>query len=326
MMRRSNKNPIITRQDIQSDNPALSDVSSVFNPGAVRINGKTNLLMRVQNRGRETYLVRADSFDGFSFNVDPNPTPVAGLEILEETIYHVYDPRITNIGSHLYVTLAVDTDDGCRTILTRGENLSSLEYIGLMWDSDARNGVLFPEKIGGRYMGLVRPNVAADPNQPVSGSEIWLVESSDLREWRPVKPIMSGRPHYWDELIGSGPPPVKTKDGWLHVYHGVATHFMSANIYQAGVCLLDLEDPSVVIARSRYNILEPREDYELIGQVPNVVFPTGMVVDTSESDSFAPPDSNVIIYYGAADTVVAAVVTTIGELLGFSCRSGAPCS
>ena len=96
--------------------------------------------------------------------------------------------------------------------------------------------------------------------------------------WEPVATLIEGRFHYWDEFIGSGPPPVKTRQGWLHIYHGVAGHFGSSNIYQAGVMLLDLQDPSKVLSRSWCNILEPREMYELTGQVPNVVFPSGMIV------------------------------------------------
>lgn len=130
---------------------------------------------------------------------------------------------------------------------------------------------------------------------------------------------MSGRPHFWDELIGSGPPPVKTREGWLHVYHGIATHFATSNIYQAGVALLDLNDPAVVKYRCRNNILEPREMYELVGQVPNVVFPSGMIVDDHDDEGYALAESRVIIYYGAADTVVGAVVTTIADLLE-ACR------
>jgi len=126
---------------------------------------------------------------------------------------------------------------------------------------------------------------------------------------------MAGRFHYWDEFIGSGPPPVKTRRGWLHVYHGVAMHFGSANIYQAGVSLLDLGDPSKLVGRSRGNILEPREIYELAGQVPNVVFPSGMIVEEFDAEGFALPASPVKIYYGAADTVVGLAVTTVGELL-----------
>ena len=126
---------------------------------------------------------------------------------------------------------------------------------------------------------------------------------------------MGGRFHYWDEFIGSGPPPVKTRRGWLHLYHGVATHFGSANIYQAGVSLLDLKDPTKVLGRSRGNILEPREPYELCGQVPNVVFPSGMVVEDYDAEGYALAASLVKVYYGAADTVVGLAVSTVGELL-----------
>ena len=150
---------------------------------------------------------------------------------------------------------------------------------------------------------------------------MWLVESENLSDWRPVGPVMQGRPHFWDELIGSGPPPVKTREGWLHIYHGVATHFSSVNIYQAGVCLLDLDDPTRVLSRSRYNILEPREDYELTGQVPNVVFPTGLIVSHYDPDGFALPGSTVTVYYGAADTVVGAAHTAVDELMN-QCHAG----
>lgn len=137
----------------------------------------------------------------------------------------------------------------------------------------------------------------------------------DLINWDPVAPLISGRFHYWDEFIGSGPPPVKTREGWLHVYHGVAGHFGSANIYQGGVMLLDLNDPSKVIGRCRHNILEPREIWEMAGQVPNVCFPSGWVVENLDEEGFALPESEVKIYYGAADTVVGLYHTTVQELL-----------
>ncbi len=314
-MRRSDQNPILTRCDICGDIPGLTDVSSVFNPGAAAIDQQTHLLLRVQSRGRETSLVRAVSDDGTDFRIAREPSVVTGLEAIGRRIYHVYDPRITAVGKLLLITLAVDTDDGCRAVLTRSTDLTRLEYVGQIWDGEARNGVLFPEKIGGKFCGLVRPNEDKHSDHPATGSAVWLVESNDLIRWRSVKPIMHGRPHYWDELIGSGPPPIKTRAGWLHVYHGVATHFSSVNIYQAGVCLLDLDDPTKVVARSRYNILEPREDYELVGQVPNVVFPSGSIVDHYDSTGFALPESTVTIYYGAADTVVAAAHTTVSELI-----------
>ncbi len=105
------------------------------------------------------------------------------------------------------------------------------------------------------------------------------------------------------------------------MYHGVAGHFGSSNIYQAGAMLLDLHDPAKVIGRCRCNVLEPREIYELAGQVPNVVFPSGMIVEKSDAEGFALPDSPVKIYYGAADTVVGLAETTIAELLA-ACAEG----
>ena len=132
---------------------------------------------------------------------------------------------------------------------------------------------------------------------------------------------MSGHHHYWDERIGAGPPPIKTPDGWLLVYHGIADHFGSCCIYQAGVALLDTENPGIVKARSRYNILEPREMYEMVGQVPNVVFPSGMIVDDCDKNGIARPESRVLIYYGAADTAVALATSTVDRLLA-ACFEG----
>jgi len=124
--------------------------------------------------------------------------------------------------------------------------------------------------------------------------------------------VFSGRHHYWDELVGAGPPPIKTSDGWLLFYHGIATHFQSVNIYQVGAALLDLENPSTVLARTKYNILEPRESYELTGQVPNVVFPTGLILN---DDLPVTRNSELMIYYGAADTSVCLATSTVGEIM-----------
>jgi len=314
-MRRSDQNPLITRLDIRCPLPELTDVTSVFNPGAIRIDDQTRLLLRVQNRGRETFLLRADSVGNDNFEFASSPAEVSGIDALERRIFHIYDPRIVVIENSMYISLAVDTDEGCYAIVTKSNDLQSLEYIGRMWSGEARNGVLFPERVNGRYLGLVRPNTASKSDEPASGSTIFLVESEDLCNWHSVGPVMQGRPHYWDELIGSGPPPIKTRQGWLHIYHGVATHFSSVNIYQAGVCLLDLKDPSQVLSRGRYNILEPREPYELVGQVPNVVFPTGAIVQQFDSEGFAEEPSPVDIYYGAADTVVAKATTSVRELI-----------
>jgi predicted GH43/DUF377 family glycosyl hydrolase len=312
---RSASNPILTRREIPAIPPLLVDPTSVFNPGAVRYDELFVLLLRVQSRGRETFLLRAASGDGEHFEVAREVVHLRGLEAVEERIYHVYDPRITMIGDICYIMVAMDTDSGCRLGTVQTYDFRTFDLLGIGEGEDVRNGVLFPEQIGGRFLRLDRPNRLSLEGGPTSGDEIVLSESKDLVEWKPVATVLRGRPHYWDERIGSGPPPVKTREGWLHVYHGIATHFGSVSIYQAGVVLLDLKDPTIVKARSRNNILEPRETYELIGQVPNVVFPSGMIVDSYDKDGCAVPDSKVWLYYGAADTSVALATTTVSRLI-----------
>lgn len=314
-LHRHPRNPILTRKDVPDIPPFLVDATSVFNPGATLFGARYMLMLRVQARSRETFLVMAESPDGVKFTVGKEIVRFNGIEKVREKVYHVYDARLTRLGDMNYVMFAMDMEGGCQLGLARTADFREFEFLGIVSSGDIRNGVLFPEKVGGRYLRMDRPNIARQSGGPTSGGTIWLSESDDLLAWRPVAPLMNGRFHYWDELIGSGPPPVKTRSGWLHLYHGVATHFGSASIYQAGVMLLDLENPSKVIGRCRGNLLEPREPYELTGQVPNVVFPSGIIVEKYDGEGFAEPESPVKVYYGAADTVIALATTTVRELL-----------
>ncbi|RJP63857.1 MAG: glycosidase [Ignavibacteriales bacterium] len=315
MLKRNTKNPILTRMDIPDVYPNVVDVSSVFNPGAIKYNGKYILLLRVQNRGRETFIMQAESDNGIDFKVENKIVEFKGIEKIKEKIYHIYDARITMLEDNYYVMFAMDMDAGCSLGLAKTKSFNEYEFLGIVSDGDIRNGVLFPEKINGKYVRFDRPNKVQLEGGPSSGNTICMSESDDLMKWKTVKAVMSGRFHYWDENIGSGPTPVKTREGWLHIYHGVATHFASSNIYQAGVSLHDLNDPSIIIGRGKYNILEPREIYELTGQVQNVVFPSGMIVEEFDEEGFAKPESKVLVYYGAADTVVGLATSTIKELI-----------
>ncbi len=314
-MKRHQINPILTRSDIPPIPPELVDVTSVFNPGAIKDGDTYRLMLRVQSRSRETFLVMAESPDGVNFTVENKIVNFKGIEKVTGRIFHIYDARITRIDGRFYIMFAMDMQDGCQLGLGVTDDFNSFEFLGITSNEDIRNGVLFPEKINGKYFRMDRPNKARHSGGPTSGSTIWLSESDNLIDWTPTAPLIDGRFHYWDEYIGSGPPPVKTRKGWLHVYHGVAGHFGSSNIYQGGVMLLDLNDPSKVIGRCRCNILEPREIWEVAGQVPNVTFPSGMVVEEFDDEDFALESSEVKIYYGAADTSVGLLITTISELL-----------
>lgn len=315
MLKRSKNNPILTRENIPDISPDLIDVSSVFNPGAVKYKNNYILLLRVQNRGRETCILKAESNDGVSFNVSEDPVYFKGIESLKEKIYHIYDARITKIENIYYIMFAMDMEGSCQLGLAKTMDFNQYEFIAQVSNEDVRNGVLFPEKIKGKFLRYDRPNRVQLSGGPTSGNTIYLSESDDLVHWTQTAPVISGRFHYWDENIGSGPPPVKTREGWLHIYHGVATHFGSSNIYQAGVILTDLNNPSSVLSRGRFNILEPRELYELIGQVPNVVFPSGMIVESFDKEGFAESNSKVLIYYGAADSSVCLAESTVAELI-----------
>ncbi len=313
-LRRHPVNPILTRLDIPEISPLVTDVTSVFNPGAIWFRDKYRLLLRVQTRGRETVLVPAASDDGVEFEIEDRVIEIRGLEAVGETIYHIYDPRLTEIDGIVYVVFAADVDGACRLGIAKTLDFVGFELVSFNSALDSRNGVLFPERIGGRFTRLERPNLEQVEGGVTSGAEVIVAFSDDLISWDDARPVMAGRCHFWDELIGSGPPPIKTRAGWLHVYHGIARHF-GAGIYQAGVVLLDLADPSVVLARSRQNILEPREMWEVVGQVPNVVFPSGMIVRNFDDEGYAKPEGEVLIYYGAADLVVGLATTTVGDLL-----------
>lgn len=307
--------PLIRPETIPPLNRAFEDVSSVFNPGAVASGDRDLLLLRVQDRGRRTHLLPAwhDLAGGIRFA--DRPLDTGYLSDIPATVYHAYDPRITRIDDRILVTLALDTDQGCHSALLDWSCYEHPELVGVSAAEDLRNCVLFPRRVDGRYLRLSRPNQQpAEPGNPASGQAIRLDESRDLVDWSPLGTVAAGRPRYWDEWIGAGPPPILTEAGWLVVYHGVATHFASSNIYQAGVLLLDRDNPAELIARSPMNFLEPRQDWERTGQVPNVVFPSGLCVSGAAGRPHRRED-RFRLYYGAADTVTGLLEGRLGGLL-----------
>lgn len=310
--------PVLTRGEIPAFHPDLVDPSSVFNPGALRRDGVDHLLLRVQDRGRRTHLLPAWTEDGHRFQLEARElAPPADL-LPGRRLHHVYDPRLSWLDGVCHLLAAADLDEGCRLLLARWPDFGELQWLGLTGEEDQRNGVLFTRRFGAPYEGqalrLTRPNRPSRPGEPASGSEIWLERSLDLLAWTPVACVARGRFHYWDELIGPGPPPVETEAGWLCVYHGVATHFASSHIYQAGVLLLDRHDPARVLGRSRLNILEPRQAWELSGQVGNVVFPSGLTTET-DAEGLASLDEPFRLYYGAADTCTGLAEGKLRDLL-----------
>jgi predicted GH43/DUF377 family glycosyl hydrolase len=139
-----------------------------------------------------------------------------------------------------------------------------------------------------------------------AGIATWISYSYDLIHWGNSEVLFETRPGYWDaDRIGPGAPPIRTKKGWLLIYHGVKKT-SAGPIYRLGVALFDLKDPAKLIGRSREPILSPAEYYERSGDVPNVVFTTGAILEKN---------GEVKIYYGACDTSICLATAHIDDLL-----------
>ncbi len=319
ILRRSPVNPILTRKDVPDVPPRLADPSGVLHPGACRLGGETRLLLRVDARTGESLLLPARSPDGFRFRVEPRIVRLEGLDTLPGTVHRVRDPRLTRLEGEVLVTVNLETDAGLRIGVARRAAPGRWDLVGTVGPGGEADGALFPEPVGGRYLMLTRPDAPGPAGGRELSGEIRLRESRDLAAWTPVGRVLEGRPRAFDERIGAGPPPVKTREGWLVLYLGVSAGAGTAGILQAGAALLALDDPTVVLARTRANLLEPREPWEVSGRAPNRVRPTGMVVEETDGDGFARPGSRVKVYYGAAGTGVGLALATVAELVG-ACR------
>ena len=136
---------------------------------------------------------------------------------------------------------------------------------------------------------------------------IWISYSEDLINWGDSHLLAAIRPGYWDcDRIGASAPPIETERGWLEIYHGVK-FTSSGPLYRLGVLLLDLENPNKVLGRSDIPVIAPREYYERVGDVNNVVFSCGAIYEEYTK--------NVKVYYGAADTCNCVGMAKMEDLL-----------
>ena len=293
------RNPILTGRDF----PAGSGIVRVFNSGVIKARGRYFMACRAEDRALRNYIWMADSADGLRFTPRPRPIslPHDDPEFAEYTAGMYYDPRITEIEGVFYLMHAAHSGHGCRLSLVRSTDLETFEWVGFVSETDNRNGVLFPERVGGLFCRLDRPNTGE------SFGDIWVSYSPDLLFWGRSRCVLRNSQIRWAwSKVGPGAVPIRTPEGWLTIFHGVRTQCKAHYVYQLGVCLLDLEDPSRIVALGNEAILEPTEDYELVGQTPSVVFTCGAVVED---------DGSVKLYYGGADTVMALATTTIERLL-----------
>jgi predicted GH43/DUF377 family glycosyl hydrolase len=245
------------------------------------------MLLTVEELEGHFSIYRADSADGEEFTIDAEPFMVrqqSAPEAMYESV-GIRDPRITPIDGEYFITYVADGDHGLRIALARTRDFRSVERLGYLTQVDVKNGVMFPRKIGDKYVLLKRPD---------AGRSIWLSYSDDLEFWGGCSAIMTPRGGFWDSnRIGPSAPPIEIAEGWLLIYYG-EKGTSAGPLVRLGAAVLDRDDPSRVLARSNVPILAPREKYERIGDVPNVVFSTGVLLD----------DGILDVYYGASDSCI----------------------
>jgi len=296
LIQRYKENPILTRDDVPYP------VGTVHNAGVVKHHDRYIMLFRSHTLNGRSIIGKAESKDGFSFTVDPNPFLVPATEgvFAEYEAFGVEDLRITPIEREYLLTYSAYSSHGVRIALARTKDFVTVERVALITQADLRNVVIFPQKFGGRYVRLDRPHSEITP------WSIWISYSPDLIHWGDSKMLIKPMPYHWDEMkIGPGAVPFKTSEGWLHIYHGVFKT-MAGAVYRLGVALHDLADPSKIIGVSDRWILQPEDPWEVSGYVPNVVFTCGAVPEN---------DGTVKIYWGGADTVMCVGTARVDELV-----------
>jgi predicted GH43/DUF377 family glycosyl hydrolase len=292
------------------DNPliAIEDIpfrcSDVWNAGVVHVDGEYILLITIESLQGQPAIYQARSRDGKHFSVDPEPFLAADpTRPCRYETSGLRDPRITRTDGVYYVTYVADSPCGLRVGLARTEDFRSVERLGIITEPDTKGGALFPEKINGRYALLERPN---------PGLSIWLSYSDDLEFWGSSVAVMTPRDGYWDcHRIGLAGPPLGIDTGWLLIYYGEKST-SAGPLMRLGAAILDAEDPSKVVARSNIPILSPREPYERIGDVPNVVYSCGAILEA---------DGTVRIYYGGSDSCICAGTAKLDDIIDI-CLAG----
>jgi len=292
---RYNKNPILTKEDVPFK------VNSIFNPGAVKFNGDYLLLCRVEMPVGRSSLVIAEGKDGFNFKVCEKPilTPEDHKDFYDYVKWGIEDARITQIENKFFLTYTGYSKYQPLIILAETEDFKSFKIHGPISEPSNKDCAIFPQKINGYYWRVDRPSAAYR-------RDIWISSSPDLIHWGGYRALLQPEEGTWEScIIGSSSTPVKTKDGWLMLYHGVRS-FGTGSIYKLGAALLDLEKPWIVKGKSKEPILSPDKDYERIGDVNNVIFSNGWIIEDN---------GDVKIYYSGADMNICLAETNVEYLL-----------
>ncbi|MFH1747785.1 MAG: glycosidase [Planctomycetota bacterium] len=290
------ENPLLTPMDLPFS------AAAVLNPGATEQNGEVVLLLRVEDRAGYSNIHIARSRDGVAnWKIEAKPFLRYGQSKWRYELWGCEDARVVYLKEERrwYITYTAYSPAGAAVALARSSDLVNVERVGLIFSPNNKDAALFPQRFDGRWAVLHRPDAGGIEH-------IWSAYSPDLIHWgMPHCVLPEGGGAAWDAVkVGAGPPPLLTDQGWLLIYHGVKG-YGGRLIYRTGIALLDKDQPYKLIARCPDWIFQAEAPYEQSGLVPNVVFPTGLLLRGDE----------LWMYYGAADTYVCLATAKLQDVL-----------
>ncbi len=296
LFERSSENPLLTPADMPFH------AAAVLNPGVTEQNGEVVMLLRVEDHAGYSNIHVARSKDGVTgWRVEREPILRYGLKQWRYEEWGCEDARVVYLAEEKrwYITYTAYSPAGAAVALASSDDLVTAQRIGLIFSPNNKDAVLFPQRFDGRWAVLHRPDAGGIEH-------IWSAYSQDLTHWgEPHCVLPEGGGAAWDAVkVGAGPPPILTKRGWLLIFHGVKG-YGGRLIYRAGVAMLDKRTPHKLIARSPGWIFQAEAPYEQSGLVPNVVFPSGLLLRGDE----------LWMYYGAADTYVCLATAKLKDVL-----------
>lgn len=338
---RHTKNPLLKPSDLQPMIEGM-EITCLLNPGVFRYQSKIWLLLRVAERPKQikgkisfpiynkrgeievlsfqendadldasdprvinykgqnylttlSYLRLVCSEDGINFFEDKNYPPIFGQGALET--FGIEDCRVATMNDGFFLTFTEVSSVAVGVGLMETKNFKEFIRHGMIFPPHNKDCAIFEERIGQYYYAFHRPS-----SPELGGNYIWIAQSPDRIHWGNHHCIATTRVDSWDSArVGAGAAPIKTDKGWLEIYHGANKQHR----YCLGALLLDLHDPTKVLARSLNPIFEPDAPYEQTGFFGNVVFTNGHYV---EGDT-------IHMYYGASDEVICYATLSISQIL-----------
>lgn len=294
---RYTENPVIGRNPVKG-------VARIFNSAVMPYGDGFIGVFRGEQVDGVPHIYLGRSGDGIHWTFDEEKIAFVDEEGKPFQPVYAYDPRLVKVEDIYYIMWCQDFY-GASIGMAKTADFKTFVRVENPFLPFNRNAVLFPRKIGGKFVLLSRPS---DSGHTPFG-DVFLSESPDLVYWGRHRHVMGKSSEWWESVkIGGGAAPIETSEGWLMFYHGV-TGTCNGYVYSIGGVILDIDNPSVVRYRCKNFLLTPQEWYEERGFVPNVTFPCATTHDGATG--------RIAIYYGAADTYVGLAFTEADRIVSY---------